>query len=304
MAFQSKERQLTPEHEGDRVIEHSGDTTWNSLYAAACHAGPDCVGQRLTVANASQLVRLIAIIAMGQVSQAAHIVSSLVPAAPAFSFAELRSEAIIRLTVQEEPHTPRIGYPRWQRDGFMFEAISWIAARQSHGPSVLMKDPHVSATSQGLDGLMLTLSQDKSAVETTTIFEDKCTDDPKSIFAGKVMTGFRERHDNRRSAEIIATASALLTRAGISDEFAARIAAAVTDRSRRRYRAAMTTVTELDNDAARASIFSPYGDLAGITSDQRHAACFVVPTELRPWFDQLGFQAVGYLNSLEDNLDV
>src|SRR5216684_4148826 len=50
---------------------------------------------------------------------------------------------------------PRTGYPRWQRDGFIFEAISWIAARQTHGERALLKDPHVSATSQGLDGLMI-----------------------------------------------------------------------------------------------------------------------------------------------------
>jgi len=304
LGFPPRRSQLVAGERGDRDIEQSGDISWNSLTAAACHAGADCVGERWTVANAVQLARLIAIIAMGQVSQAAHIVLSLAPAVPAFSFAELRSEAIIRLTVQDESQAPRIGYPRWQRDGFMFEAISWIAARQSQGPGVLMKDPHVSATSQGLDGLMLILSPDKSIVESTTIFEDKCTDDPKSIFTSKVMAGFRERHDNRRSAEIIATASALLTRAGISDEFAARMAAAVTDRNRRRYRAAVTTVAELDNDAARASIFSTYGDLAGITTDQRQAACLIVPTELRPWFDQLGLQAVTYLNSLEDDLDV
>lgn len=278
--------------------------SWNSLATAACQAGVDCVGERWTVANSAQLARLIAIIAMGQVSQAAHIVTSLTSAAPAFSLAELRSEAMVRLTVQDTPQTPRIGYPRWQRDGFMFEAISWIAARQSHSPAVLLKDPHVSATSQGLDGLMIVLAPDKSVVESTTIFEDKCTDNPKSIFEGKVMAGFRERHDNKRSAEIIATASALLTRAGISDEFAAKMAAAVTDRKRRHYRAAVTTVADLDSDIARASIFSTYGELDGITTSQRQAACFIVPGDLRPWFDQLGLQAVAYLKSLEDDLNV
>ena len=60
--------------------------------------------------------------------------------------------------------TPRTGYPRWQRDGFIFEAISWIAARQACGERALLEDPHVSATSQGLDGLMIELAGDKSEV--------------------------------------------------------------------------------------------------------------------------------------------
>jgi hypothetical protein len=38
----------------------------------------------------------------------------------------------------------------------IFEAISWLAARQVY-PGVLLKTPHVSATSQGLDGLMIEL---------------------------------------------------------------------------------------------------------------------------------------------------
>ena len=57
----------------------------------------------------------------------------------------------------------------------MFEAISWIAARQCHGNNVFLKDPHVSATSQGLDGLMIEMGvNDKNFW--VTIFEDKCSD--------------------------------------------------------------------------------------------------------------------------------
>ena len=277
---------------------------WASISAVVCHAGADCVGERWVVANPSQLARLIAIIAMGQVSQASHIVTKLVPAAPAFSFQALRSEAIVKLTVQDEDQTPRIGYPRWQRDGFIFEAISWIAARQSNGPAVIMKDPHVSSTTQGLDGLMIALAPDKSAIETTTIFEDKCTDNPKGMFASNVMPGFQARHDNKRSAEIIATASALLVRAGIADRDAAILAAGVTDRARRRYRAAVTTVAALDSDPARADIFAPYGKLAGIGVHQRVAACLIVSDNLRPWFDELAILAVDYLSTLVDDLNV
>lgn len=277
---------------------------WASVSAAVCHAGADCIGERWIVSNLEQLARLIAIIAMGQVSQASHIVTKLVPAAPAFAFQALRSEAIVKLTVQEEKQTPRIGYPRWQRDGFMFEAISWIAARQANGPTVVMKDPHVSSTTQGLDGLMIALAPDKSAIETTTIFEDKCTDNPKGMFASSVMPGFQARHDNKRSAEIIATASALLVRAGIDDGDAAVLAAGVTDRARRRYRAAVTTVAALDSDPARADIFAPYSKLAGIAAHQRVAACLIVSDNLRPWFDELAIQAVDYLNTLVVDLDV
>ena len=114
-----------------------------------------CTGDRWSAQDEPQLARLIAIIAMGQAAYAAHILKELLPATPAFTDDDLRREATVRLTVQEDGKKPRTGYPQWQRDGFIFEVISWIAARQTHGERALLKDPHVSATSQGLDGLMI-----------------------------------------------------------------------------------------------------------------------------------------------------
>jgi hypothetical protein len=120
----------------------------NPLRTEAVPIDDNCIGDRWTTKGETQLARLIAIIAMGQAAYAAHILEELLPAAPAFTDKDLCHEAKILVTVQERPKTPRTGYPRWQRDGFIFEAISWIAARQAYGESALLRDPHVSATSQ------------------------------------------------------------------------------------------------------------------------------------------------------------
>lgn len=271
------------------------------LTTEACLIDDDCTGERWQVVDDEQLARLIAIIAMGQAAQASHILSELLPATPAFTLPELRAEAKIRLTVQDEKKTPRTGYPRWQRDGFVFEAISWIAARQVHGKAAYMKDPHVSATSQGLDGLMLELSSDRSRINRTTVFEDKCSDDPISTFKNKVIPAFRDRHENKRSAEIIAAATALLGKAGIDDGTAAKLAAAVTDRTKRRYRAAFAVTAELDSDEGRKQLFAGYGDIGEIEQAQRLGACLVVPPKLRDWFEQLAEQAVAYIETLQES---
>jgi hypothetical protein len=126
----------------------------------------DCVGERWETVDQATLARLIAIMAMGQASYAGYILATLAPAEPAISTAQLRTEAKIKLTVEDPSKTPRGGYPRWQRDGLIFEAISWLAARQIY-PGVLLKTPHVSATSQGLDGLMIELKADKSGISRT-----------------------------------------------------------------------------------------------------------------------------------------
>jgi hypothetical protein len=208
------------------------------LFTKAVPIDDHCSGDRWSAKDETQLARLIAIIAMGQAAYAAYILKELVPATPAIADNDLRREAKVRLTVQEDGKKPRTGYPRWQRDGFIFEAISWIAARQDNGERAFLKDPHFSATSQGLDGLMIELSDDKSKIVMTTIFEDKCTDNPRQTFLQKVIPALIERHQNKRSAELVSAASALLRMAGIGAPADARLAAAVMDRDQRRYRAA------------------------------------------------------------------
>jgi hypothetical protein len=256
----------------------------------------DCVGERWKATDEATLARLIAIMAMGQASYAGHILETLASAEPKISTAQLRAEATIKLTVEEPSKTPRGGYPRWQRDGLIFEAISWLAARQAY-PGVLLKTPHVSATSQGLDGLMIELNSQKTGVARTTIFEDKCTDDARSTFLGKVVPEFKRRHANERSAEIISTATALIMTAGVDEVTATQFAAAVTDQASRRYRASFAVT--VDGQDERKKLFADYNRIDNITADQRIGASFIVPPKMRDWFDQLAKQAVAYLGSLD-----
>lgn len=258
-----------------------------------------CIGNRWSVQDLTQLARITATIAMGQAAFAAHVLKELLPATPAFTNADLCNEAKVKLTVQEDGKKPRTGYPRWQRDGFIFEVISWIAARQDLGELALLKDPHVSATSQGLDGLMIELTDDNSKVAMTTVFEDKCTEKPRETFLGKVIPAFLERHQNKRSAELVAAAAALLRTAGIGDAAAAQLSAAVMDSSQRRYRAAFALTKEYDGQVEREKLFKGYDTLTGISQNQRIGASLIVSGELREWFDAVAAQAIAYLDELQ-----
>src|SRR5690349_10552898 len=87
-----------------------------------------CVGERWTIQDHKHLAMLVALVAMGQAYHAARILNGLAPRGAAFTTEELVAEARVTLTVQEDKTIkPRIGYPRPQRDGFIFEAISWMA---------------------------------------------------------------------------------------------------------------------------------------------------------------------------------
>jgi hypothetical protein len=257
-----------------------------------------CTGDRWSAVDEVHLAQLIAIIAMGQAVYVAYLLRELLPAAPAFNDDDLRREAKIRLTVQEDGKHPRTGYPRWQRDGFIFEAISWIAARQAHGQQVLLKEPHVSSTSQGLDGVMIELAPDKSKVTMTTIFEDKCTDDPRNTFLSKVIPALLDRHQNKRSAELVSIGSLLLRTAGIDEGAAAQLAAAVMDRSQRSYRAAFALTEADDSQAERQKLFKGFDQLDKLSAKQRIGAGLIVGGKMRTWFDALALRGIEYLDKL------
>lgn len=270
------------------------------LECQPCAIDEHCIGERWAPVDDDELAALVAIVAMGQAAQASHILEQLVPAKPAFLFAELREEAKIRLTVEEPASKPRKGYPKWQRDGFVFEVISWIAAKITHGEAALLRDPHVSATSQGLDGLMLKLTSDRDAVESSTVFEDKCTDNPRNTFLSKVIPAFEDRHKNLRSAEIIDAAAALLRSAGLDHGDAAHLSAAVTDKSKRKYRAAFSLPESYDALEERQRLFADYERVENINAEQRVGASFITPTDMRAWIEALSEKAVDYLDGLED----
>ena len=291
-----------------KVIKSEGiAAVGRSLLALSTKVVPidaHCTGDHWSSQDEEHLARLIALISMGQATQAAHIIRELAPATPAFTAAEIIAEAKIRLTVGKKTKDGRTGYPEEQRDGFIFEAISWIAARQAHGVEALLLAPHVSATSQGLDGLMIEITPDKTQVTRTTIFEDKCTEDPRATFRAKVIPAFLDRHQNKRSAELVDGAATLLRTAGTDEAAAAALAAAVMDRARRRYRASFAVPPEFDGEEQRKKLFKGYEKLTDITREQRVGACFVVPGDLRESIEHLAVLARAYLENLRRNCDV
>lgn len=259
-----------------------------------------CVGSKWTVDDEDRLARLIAIVLMGQAMQAAQIIDDLLPATPAFTHEALQNEAIIKLTVQEEKKIPRTGYPRHQRDGLIFEIISWIAAKQVSGDRCFLKDPHISATSQGLDGLMIELNDEGNEILKSTIFEDKCTEYPRDTFRDHVMPGFMDRHENTRSSELVTTAGSLIKMCGAAHKEVMAMAIKVLDNDCRQYRAAFALTNEFDNNKYQKSLFKGYDKLSGINSDQRIGASLIVGEKLRDWFDAMSERIVAYIQQLDE----
>lgn len=259
-----------------------------------------CIGTRWSELDRARLAQLIAFVAMGQATRASTVIRRLEPATPEFTVDELCDEAIATLTVKEATTNPGGGYPRYQRDGFVFEVISWVAAVQTMGADAVLKHPHTSSTTQGVDGLLLVVDQASNSLREAVIFEDKCTDDPRAMFLSKVLPAFLDRHRNKRSAELVSTATTLLASARFAPEEASRESAKILDPSIRKYRSAFAVSEEFDSEDRRSFLFGRFEELDGLVPDQRIGACLVVSGEMRDWFDALAADAVTYLKSLKD----
>lgn len=253
------------------------------------------IGHEWSVADMNELACLVAIVLLGQAEHAAEIITTLEPSLPAFTDLDLINDAKRQMEVkgstEDKKHASRI-----HRDGFLFECISWIAARQAGDDRTFLKDPHLDPTNHGLDGLIIQLHGTDDEIVRSTICEDKCTTQPRSRFRDDVMTTFREHHySTKRARDLVANSAALLRVAGLSRTEATKAAAKVMDKSARCYRAALTT----GQLAAfgRTRLFRGYDELDGIDQDQRVGAMLPLALDLRDWFQALADAVINALDS-------
>lgn len=248
-------------------------------------SSPDYEDIRWTINDEDYLAGIVAVVALGQASHAATLIAALEPMAPAFSNDLLRSVAISKLEIQPGTQTEMVAR-RAHRDGLLFEVLSWIALVENHvGDRYLVRDPHLGATTQGLDGLLLEMDPGLNEVVRTIIIEDKCSKNPRSTFQSKVLPAFKGHHSNERAPDLVASASSLLGR--LSDPTSAvKRAAAVLDISRRGYRAALALESGFDASDQRQDLFNGYDSLVGMDPANREGSGFVVGDDLRPWFEQ------------------
>jgi hypothetical protein len=151
------------------LAKEDRSTQW--LKVEAVEVDAHCVGSRWTTVNKDELERIVAIVAMGQATHAAQIITELSPAATAITHQALIDNAKASFSIKGDTDSKR-DVSRYHRDGLIFKVISWAAAQQAAASKILMRDPHVSSTTQGLDGLMIELDADGS-IKRAIIFEDK-----------------------------------------------------------------------------------------------------------------------------------
>ncbi|OHC45147.1 MAG: hypothetical protein A2092_02625 [Rhodobacteraceae bacterium GWE1_64_9] len=269
-----------------------------ALSTEAMEIDDDVSGLLWSVDDFEELAKLIAVVALGQAQHAARIIQQLEPHGPAFSDEDLYLGAKGQMRIRGATEAQK-DVSRYHRDGFLFECMSWIIARQTTTDRTFLKDPHISATTQGLDGLAIEMDPNDPIMIGATIFEDKCTEYPRQKFKQEVMKTFTEHHASKRKRDLVANAVNLIKESGLNGTAATKAAARVLDKSFRTYRASLTVGAVITTTKKRKKLFKGYSDLADIQKSQRVGATLVVDGDLREWFQELADNVIAALQKFE-----
>ncbi|MDX8536028.1 hypothetical protein RFM23_00150 [Mesorhizobium abyssinicae] len=237
--------------------------------------GELCYGWAWTIDDEDVLAERVARIVLGQYRHVAKILSGAGVPGPAAN-AEQANAAIKQLTLAE-------GEDPWHRDGWLFQAISWIAAHQQPSAS-LTRMPHIRKADKGFDGMQLELNEAGTAVTAVVVFEDKATDKARDTIRDDVWPGIVALEKGERLNELSQEVSAMLdARAAADPEFDLDTAIANTLwHDSRRYRVSITIGDTHNNADARAKLFKGFDDSAPGAAARRRADTIYLPA-MRSW---------------------
>ena len=256
-------------------------------------SSPDlCDGSEWVVADQDALAEHVARIAVGQYRHVAKILLGEGATAAAVT-QSAKADAIALLTRKkdEEP---------WHRDGWLFQAISWIAAHNASG--VAIRAPHLIKAHKGFDGLKLELNN-AGEVTAVIIFEDKATVHPRDTIRDDVWPSIMKLEQGERTNELCQEVSSLLE-AQLKTFPNLDVDAALQQivwKETRRYRIAITVDKPHLTAKKRKRLFKDYDTHAPGDIARRGAETMCLP-DLRPWMQTFADKVIAKTKTLPDNV--
>lgn len=237
--------------------------------------GDICSGHTWIIEDKAELARMISLIALGRAKHVERILTEAGLTTPPSS--DRQSQAAIKMLTVPAESDP------WHRDGWMFQIMSWIAARKS-SPNSVLKTPQMILAHKGYDGLELILNKTGTAAKSLTIYEDKATEHPRSTIRKEVWPEFKSMESGDRDNVLISEIVALLDMHPHID--AESSAENIVWKQKRAYRVSVTIKASHNSHTGRERLFAGYENVARGRIVRRVANTFFVE-DLRPWMDEL-----------------
>lgn len=248
-----------------------------------------CHGWSWTIEDEDILAERVARIALGQAKHVARVIDGLT-AKPAKTTAAHTADALQKLA-------PDANGEPYRRDGWLFQAISWIAAHQNRKGAIL-RAPHIRKADHGFDGLQIELSEDKSTVTSVMIFEDKATINPRDTIRDEVWPGIAALEAGERVTELTQDVTSIL------EAYQAVMTVDVEDavdeilwKEARTYRVSITISDTHSAHAARAGLFAGFHDQAPGLISKRRAETVYFPS-MRIWMANFATKVETKINEI------
>ena len=232
-------------------------------------------GYDWSIDDDDKLAELVALIALGQHRHVRRILDEtecgMIPLAQT------------ALMGARELLTVPTGFDPFHRDGWLFQAIAWIAAHLQNRTS-LSAPPHMQHADKGFDGLHVHIDEKTQTVRSVVICEEKATERPRETIRNEVWKEFAHLETGERDNLLIARVSTLLeTRPGLDADQAVQ---QIFWKKTRAFRIAITIGDRHDNEAGRKRLFEGYEEVVNGKVSRRRAET-LHRDDLRRWMNRI-----------------
>lgn len=247
--------------------------------------GELCYGYAWTVANEDLLADRIGSIALGQARHVQKILAGVSIGPPPTTAGAV--ESAIKLLTAPPGEDP------WHRDGWMFQAMSWIAATKA-APTAVIRPPHMILAHKGFDGLQLKIDSATGTIAAAVIFEDKATENPRPTIRNDVWPEFEKLESGDRENVLMAEVVALLlTKPDVDPDIAIQN---VIWKDARHYRVSITINEAHASEKGHKRLFKGYDEIVTGAKARRRGEVFQID-DLRGWMGQLSQKAIAAIEA-------
>ncbi len=181
------------------------------------------------------------------------------------------------------------------RDGWVFQMISWISIHYSQSTPMIVSIPHPQPSFKGFDGLVLLFSEVSDDIENLIICEDKATTRPRDTITQQIWPDFKSCEDGSRDSELVAETTLLLERSG-SDKID-MIIENIHWKKLKNYRIAITI--DPNKKINLSKLFKGYSSIIARDNIRfRKAEVFPID-QLRDWMNSFCEKIINHLDEIE-----
>lgn len=245
-------------------------------------------GSDWSITDEDELAALIARVALGQYRHVLKVLNET--DCIAYTPTPSALEGAIRTLTAKDPEKP------WQRDGWLFQVISWIAAN-IQDPGTVKSPPHIIHADKGFDGLHLCLDASSENVVSVIVCEEKATNGPRGKITSQVWPDFRSLEAGARDNELVSETTTLLAQNGHLDPD--RAVHEILWEQARAYRVSITIGDKECSQKGREALFKGYKNATpGDDVEKRRAETFH-QSNLRDWMKRMAAKAIEAAKEME-----